>query len=95
MGFKPSKANFDLWYRDKGDHYEYVATYVDDILAFSRDPMKIINEIQDDYVLKGIGTPEYYLGGDFHSTKDLSNMQEVGHDEQIKHLTHHFSQAWY
>ena len=90
MGFKPSKADFDLWYRDKGDHYEYVATYVDDILAFSRDPMKIINEIQDDYVLKGIGTPEYYLGGDFHSTKDLNNMQEVGHDEQVKHLTHHW-----
>ena len=90
MGFKPSKADFDLFYCDRRDHYEYVATYVDDILAFSRDPMKIINEIQDDYVLKGIGTPEYYLGGDFHSTKDLSNMQEVGHDEQVKHLTHHW-----
>ena len=37
MGFKPSKADYDLWYRPalSGDHYEYVATYVDDISAFS------------------------------------------------------------
>ena len=50
MGFKPSKADYDLWYRIAacGDHYEYVATYVDDILVFSWDPMAIINEIQKD-----------------------------------------------
>ena len=52
--------------------------------------MKNINEIQDDFVSKGIGTPEYYLCDDIHSTKDLSNMQEVGHDEKVKHLTHHW-----
>ena len=55
MGFIPSKADFDLWIRPKGDHYEYVATYVDDILAFSRDPMSIIEEIRKDYMLKGVG----------------------------------------
>ena len=35
MGFRPSKADHDLWLRPKDDHYEYIATYVDDILAFS------------------------------------------------------------
>ena len=40
MGFKPSKADYDMWIKHKGDHYEYVATYVDDILVFSQDPMK-------------------------------------------------------
>ena len=63
-----------------------VATYVDDILAFSRDPMSIINEIHKDYMLKGIGTPEYYLGGNFHTTKDPDNVKETNHDEQDKHL---------
>ena len=44
-----------------------MATYVDDILALSRDPMSIINDIQKSYMLKGIGVPEYYLGGNYHT----------------------------
>jgi hypothetical protein len=87
MGFKPCKGDFYFWYRSRGDHYEYVATYVDDVLAFSRDPMAIIEEIQKDYMLKGIGQPEYYLGGNFHTTKDVDNLSEVGNDLQDKHLT--------
>jgi hypothetical protein len=63
MGFRPSLADSDFWIKDCGDHYEYIATYVDDLLVFSRNPMAIINEIKADYVLKGIGEPEYYLGG--------------------------------
>ena len=86
MGFTPCKGDFDLWYKDKGDHYEYLATYVDDVLVFSKDPMSIIEELKKDYSLKGIGTPEYYLGGDFHTTKDVDNLAEVNHDVQDKHL---------
>ena len=33
----------------------------------SKDPIKIIQEIEDTYKLKGIGIPEYYLGGDVSS----------------------------
>ena len=29
MGFKPSKADADIWMRKQGDHYEYIAVYVD------------------------------------------------------------------
>ena len=32
LGFKPLRYDPDLWYRDRGDHYEYLASYVDDIL---------------------------------------------------------------
>ena len=63
MGFYPSRADADLWMRECGDHYEYVATYVDDLLVFSRKPLEIIQEVQKDYILKGVGKPEYYLGG--------------------------------
>ncbi len=52
--------------------------------------MKIIKEIQEDYSLKGIGKPEYYLGGNFHTVKDVDNVQEVGHDEKARHITHHW-----
>ena len=90
MGFTPSKTDFDLWVRPMGDHYEYVATYVDDILAFSKDPMSIIEEIKKEYMLKGVGKREYYLGGNFHSTKDFNPLSEVEHGDK----DHHLSAKW-
>lgn len=70
MGFLPSKADADFWYRESDDHYEYIATYVDDLLVFSRKPMMIIDELRKHYVLKGIGIPEYYLGGNVEEVQD-------------------------
>eukprot|EP00934_Nitzschia_sp_Nitz4_P008762 Nitzschia sp. Nitz4//scaffold145_size56662//50639//52106//NITZ4_006565-RA/size56662-processed-gene-0.32-mRNA-1//-1//CDS//3329536601//8752//frame0 len=61
MGFRPSKADPKFWIRLVDEHYEYLAMYVDDILIFSKDPMPVLEEIQNDYVLKGVGEPEYYL----------------------------------
>jgi len=64
LGFKPSKANADLYIRAvKGSHYEMIAIYVDDLLRFSKNPMSLISEFKKDYDLKGVGEPEYYLGG--------------------------------
>ena len=37
MGYRPSYADSDFWLKDCGTHYEYIATYIDDILSFSRD----------------------------------------------------------
>ena len=67
LGYKPSKADYDLWIRQNGDHYEYLARYVDDVIAFSKDPMSNIQELQSTYSMKGIGKPQYYLGGDVES----------------------------
>jgi hypothetical protein len=64
MKYLPSKANPDLWIKDYGTHYEYIARYVDNVLAFGKDSMSTILELCKDYILKGIGQPEYYLGGD-------------------------------
>jgi hypothetical protein len=53
--------------RDKGDHYEYVAVYVDDLLIASREPQSIIItalETTHKFKLKGSG-PEFHLGCDF------------------------------
>ncbi len=63
MGYIPSLADPDLWMKDCETHYEYIATYVDDILSFSKDPLAEISIIRQNYILKGVGTPEYYLGG--------------------------------
>lgn len=73
MGFAPSRADADLWIQDKGDHYEYVATFVNNLKVFLRDCETIIKEIQKDYILKEIGTPEYYLGG---NVQELEGKQD-------------------
>jgi hypothetical protein len=41
MGFKPSLSEEDIWMRERGDHYEYLAVYVDDIAIASKDPKAI------------------------------------------------------
>ena len=57
MGYKPSKAYPDLWYKRMGDHYKYIARYVDDVIAFSKDPMTAIQELKRPYIMKGVGKP--------------------------------------
>ena len=64
MDYKPSKADPDLWFRDCGEHYEYIARYVDDVISFSKDPMHIMSHLATIYKMKGVGKPQYYLGGD-------------------------------
>ena len=68
MGFRPSKAEEDIWMRDKGDHYEYIACYVDDLAIASRNPQAIIDALEGDpnnFKLKGTGPMEFHLGCDF------------------------------
>ena len=63
MGYVPSKAYIDLWIKKNGDHYEFIAWFVDDVISFSKDPISVMNELKKAYVMKAVGTPEYYLGG--------------------------------
>jgi len=67
MQFVPSKAEDDIWMRDKGDHYEYVAVYVDDLLICSKDPKAIITnlEVDNKFKLKGTGPVTFHLGCDY------------------------------
>ena len=69
LGFFPSKAEPDIWLRDKGDHYEYIAVYVDDLLILSKDPKAIVAELTDPkkggFKVKGTGEISFYLGCDF------------------------------
>jgi hypothetical protein len=53
-------------------HYEYLATYVDDILNWSKDPMAVIKSLEKTYMLKSVGIPEYYLGGNIGLVLALS-----------------------
>jgi hypothetical protein len=100
MGYRPSKADTDFWIASKGDHYEYVATYVDDVLVYSRDPMKVIHELQCNYILKGIGVPRYYLGGDIlelpsqWQTGDTTIQTALSAETYIMNATAKYEQAF-
>ena len=78
LGFKQTKYDHDLWIKDKGDHYEYLATFVDDILLWSKDPMSVMNELKKVYILKGVGIPEYYLGGNVEMLDEHWKSDSVG-----------------
>ena len=73
LGFFPSKAEEDIWMRDAGDHYEYIAVYVDDLAISSKDPQKIIDYLMsppNNFKLKGTGPIEYHLGNDYFRDED-------------------------
>ena len=48
---------------DKSSHYEYFATYVDNIHIWSKDPMAVIKSLKKIYLLKKVDFTEFYLGG--------------------------------
>ena len=72
MGFFPSRAEQDIWMRDRGDHYEYIARYVDDLAVASREPKKIMDALTGIYSLKlkGTGPMSYHLGCDYYRDKE-------------------------
>jgi hypothetical protein len=53
--------------RRVNDHYEYIATYVDDLAISSKDPKAITDTLMNKYnfKLKGTGEIEYHLGMSF------------------------------
>ena len=72
MGYIPSKAEPDIWMRDCGDHWEYIAVYVDDLFIVSKNPAAIIETLMQEYnfKLKGSGPISYHLGCDFMRDED-------------------------
>ena len=86
LGYKPTKVDADLWYKKVGDHYEYIARYVDDVICFSREPMKVMEKLQETYIMKGVGKPQYYLGGD---------VVELGQEWEPENITTAFSAETY
>ena len=80
IGFEPTKADPDLWMRQKDDHYQYIAKYIDNILIISKDPKSILDMLKKPkgpYDFKGIGSPEYYLGGDVKIVYEGDSIKEL------------------
>ena len=80
MGFVPSKADFDLWLKDCGTHYEYICCWIDDVICCNRNYQALLDEFipRPDYTLKGMGAPRYYLGGNYGRIKDKKYKNKEG-----------------
>jgi hypothetical protein len=78
LGFKKTKHDPDLWMVDKSSHYEYLATYVDGILIWSKDPMAVIKALEKTYMLKSVAIPEYYVGGNVEFLGEAWKNQGLG-----------------
>jgi Reverse transcriptase (RNA-dependent DNA polymerase) len=72
MGFKPCKAEPDIWMRKKGNLYEYIGSYVDDLAIAAQNPKEIIDELEKrhSFKLKGTGPITFHLGCDFYRDSD-------------------------
>jgi hypothetical protein len=66
------------WMVDKSSHYEYLASYVDDILIWSKDPMAVIKSLEMINMLKYVVIPEYYLGGNAEFLGEAWKNQGLG-----------------
>ena len=69
MNFRSCIADPDVWRRpatkeDGSEYYEYVLTYVDDLIAVSQNAKKVLQDISQDIKLKNdkIEPPDNYLG---------------------------------
>ena len=72
LGFTASKAEDDIWMRDRRNHYEYIVRYVDDLLIVSRKPKSITDTLESKFKLKlkNTGPIKYHLGSNFDRDSD-------------------------
>ena len=65
LGSKPTRADPDLWIKidESRDEYEYIGTYVDDLIMVTNNTEQYLKVIKDKYPIHNIlYDPEYYLG---------------------------------
>ena len=77
MGFKPSKADPDIWMKSSKDdnHYEYIAVYVDDLAICMKCPQAFCDTILDGDI-PGMKIELMLQIQDNMLKKSLSNMKE-------------------
>ena len=70
LGFKPSLAESTIYTRKcpTANHYEYIATYVDDLCMIMKDPQSLLEKLMAppyNFRLKGPGELAFHLGCSF------------------------------
>jgi Reverse transcriptase (RNA-dependent DNA polymerase) len=72
LGFFPCMAEPDIWMRKKGNIYDYIAVYVDELAIAMKNPKEFtdILENKHKFKLKGTRPIVFHLGMDFTRDKD-------------------------
>jgi hypothetical protein len=72
LGFNQTRAEAEIWMREKDGLYEYIAVYVDVLLIASKDPESITKALSEKHMfkLKGVGPLTYHLGCDYFRDSD-------------------------
>ena len=82
MGFKPSRADPDIWMKSSkdGSHYEYIAVYVDGLAICMKDQKSFCDTLKERYKLKlkGVGPINYQLGCGYTRDEDEPLLQIQG-----------------
>ena len=71
LEFVPSLAEASTYMRkcpNGDDHYEYIATYIDDLAIIMKDPQPLIDQLKVapfNFKLKGLGLLNFHLGCEF------------------------------
>ena len=86
MDFVPTRFDNDIWIRlDKtATCYEYMCTHIDDFMIVSKNPEKIMKEIEKVFKVKddSKGPPDYYLGNDYK--RDSQDRLCIGCQKYLK-----------
>lgn len=85
MGFVACRYDRDVWMRmrETDDGYDYICTHVDDFKIVARDAKRWSTRISDQFLLKSLEAPKYYLGNDYNFSED-ENAWVVGCQTYIK-----------
>ena len=71
LGFRPSRADPDLWIKKSESGYDFIATHVDDLIVVSKNPQEYIANIEQEYALRNIESdPSYSLGTSLKRIED-------------------------
>ena len=76
--------------KKRGDHYEYIAVYVDDLLIASKAPEEIIRELKVTHgvKLKGTGAVEFHHG--YNYFRDNSGVLCYAPRQYIEKMMHNY-----
>ena len=95
LGFVPSLVEASIYMRKclTGDHYEYVATYVDNLAINMKDPQSLIDQLTAapyNFKLKGSGPLNFHLVCGFH--RDTSGTLCMDPGKYIDHMMESYEQ---
>jgi hypothetical protein len=95
IGFKPTRADQDLWIRKSDDYngYDYIATHVDDIIIAAKRPAEeYMAQIEQEFLVRNKeDSPTYYLGSNI---KKVNNYLHISSTKYIKETLRKYQEKY-